>query len=127
MRQERSAPIDWARVKRLAGLPSFEAGTAWLVGAGPGDPGLLTLHALNALAEADVILYDALVDDTILALAAPRTTRVYAGKRSGDGAYQGQTLHISAKTIIDTTAPYELVSKMRASFWVIAPLLARIG
>jgi UDP-N-acetylglucosamine 1-carboxyvinyltransferase len=49
------------------------------------------------------------------------------GKRPGDGEYQGQTLHISAKTIIDTTAPYELVSKMRASFWVIAPLLARMG
>ena len=49
-----------------------------------------------------------------------------AGKRSGDHQYQGQTLHISAKNIIDTTAPYELVSKMRASFWVIAPLLARM-
>src|SRR6186713_3163264 len=49
-----------------------------------------------------------------------------AGKRSGDGRYQGQTLHISAADIIDTTAPYELVSKMRASFWVIAPLLARM-
>lgn len=49
-----------------------------------------------------------------------------AGKRPGDGAYQGQTLHISAKNIIDTTAPYELVSRMRASFWVIAPLLARM-
>ena len=50
-----------------------------------------------------------------------------AGKRSGDRAYQGQTLHISAERIIDTTAPYELVSRMRASFWVIAPLLARMG
>jgi UDP-N-acetylglucosamine 1-carboxyvinyltransferase len=49
------------------------------------------------------------------------------GKRPGDTAYQGQTLHISAKHIVDTTAPYELVSKMRASFWVIAPLLARMG
>jgi UDP-N-acetylglucosamine 1-carboxyvinyltransferase len=50
-----------------------------------------------------------------------------SGKRPGDSEYQGQTLHISAKTIIDTTAPYELVSKMRASFWVIAPLIARMG
>ena len=48
------------------------------------------------------------------------------GKRSGDRAYQGQTLHISAADIIDTTAPYELVSRMRASFWVIAPLVARM-
>jgi UDP-N-acetylglucosamine 1-carboxyvinyltransferase len=50
-----------------------------------------------------------------------------SGKRPGDREYQGQTLHISAKTIFDTTAPYELVSKMRASFWVIAPLIARMG
>ncbi|MFT4278555.1 MAG: UDP-N-acetylglucosamine 1-carboxyvinyltransferase [Rhodopseudomonas sp.] len=49
-----------------------------------------------------------------------------AGKRPGDHEYQGQTLHISAKTIVDTTAPYDLVSKMRASFWVIAPLIARM-
>jgi UDP-N-acetylglucosamine 1-carboxyvinyltransferase len=49
------------------------------------------------------------------------------GKRPGETAYDGQTLHISAAHIIDTTAPYELVSRMRASFWVIAPLLARMG
>src|SRR6202049_1373800 len=49
-----------------------------------------------------------------------------AGKRPGDHEYQGQTLHISAANIIDTTAPYELVSRMRASFWVIAPLVARM-
>ena len=48
------------------------------------------------------------------------------GKRTGDREYQGQTLRISAADIIDTTAPYELVSRMRASFWVIAPLLARM-
>jgi UDP-N-acetylglucosamine 1-carboxyvinyltransferase len=50
-----------------------------------------------------------------------------AGKRPGDDPNSGRTLHISAKTIVDTTAPYELVSKMRASFWVVAPLLARMG
>jgi len=49
------------------------------------------------------------------------------GKRPGDSEYKGQTLHISAADIVDTTAPYELVSKMRASFWVIAPLVARMG
>ena len=49
------------------------------------------------------------------------------GKRPGETPYDGQTLHISAANIIDTTAPYELVSRMRASFWVIAPLLARFG
>jgi UDP-N-acetylglucosamine 1-carboxyvinyltransferase len=50
-----------------------------------------------------------------------------AGKRPGDDLNQGRTIHISAKHIVDTTAHYELVSKMRASFWVVAPLLARMG
>jgi UDP-N-acetylglucosamine 1-carboxyvinyltransferase len=50
-----------------------------------------------------------------------------AGKRPGDDPNQGRTIHISAKHIVDTTAPYELVSTMRASFWVVAPLLARMG
>src|ERR1043165_1836204 len=49
------------------------------------------------------------------------------GKRPGDEDHRGQTLHISAARIVDTTAPYELVSKMRASFWVVGPLLARTG
>jgi len=50
-----------------------------------------------------------------------------SGKRSGQTADHGQTLHIFASRIVDTTAPYELVSKMRASFWVLAPLVARMG
>jgi UDP-N-acetylglucosamine 1-carboxyvinyltransferase len=49
------------------------------------------------------------------------------GKRPGETQYDGQTLHISAAKIIDTTAPYEMVSRMRASFWVVAPLVARMG
>src|ERR1700733_10030476 len=50
-----------------------------------------------------------------------------SGKRPGETADHGLTLHISASRIVDTTAPYELVSKMRASFWVLAPLVARMG
>src|SRR6476469_7535116 len=49
------------------------------------------------------------------------------GKRPGESQQNGHTLHILASRIVDTTAPYDLVSKMRASFWVIAPLLARMG
>ncbi|MCG5236010.1 UDP-N-acetylglucosamine 1-carboxyvinyltransferase [Xanthobacter oligotrophicus] len=49
------------------------------------------------------------------------------GKRNGDDPYAGQTLEIDARVIVDTTAPYDLVSRMRASFWVLGPLLARIG
>ena len=50
-----------------------------------------------------------------------------AGKQPGQSAISGETLKISAKTIVDTMAPYDLVSKMRASFWVLGPLLARCG
>lgn len=67
----------------LDGLPVFQPGTVWLVGAGPGDPGLLTLHAVNALRQADVLVYDALVGEAVLDLAPPACERVYAGKRGG--------------------------------------------
>jgi len=50
-----------------------------------------------------------------------------SGKRAGEPQHQGQTLQLSAARIVDTTAPYDLVSRMRASFWVIAPLVARMG
>src|SRR4051812_336275 len=50
-----------------------------------------------------------------------------AGKRPGEVELTGQTVRLDARTIVDTTAPYELVSRMRASFWVIGPLLARMG
>src|SRR5262245_26578908 len=72
-----------ARDDPLAGLPVFEPGWVWLVGAGPGDPGLLTLHALNALRQADVVIYDALVDKRVLEHARPCTSIEYAGKRGG--------------------------------------------
>jgi UDP-N-acetylglucosamine 1-carboxyvinyltransferase len=49
------------------------------------------------------------------------------GKRPGQTTLTGQTVKLTASTIIDTTAPYELVSTMRASFWVLAPLVARMG
>lgn len=65
------------------GLPIFEPGWVWLAGAGPGDPGLLTLHAVNGLAQADVVVYDALVDQSILDWAKPGAILDYAGKRGG--------------------------------------------
>jgi uroporphyrin-III C-methyltransferase len=64
-------------------FPAFEPGTVWLVGAGPGAPGLLSLLGYHALQTADVIVYDALVSDTLLAIAPAATERVYAGKRGG--------------------------------------------
>jgi uroporphyrin-III C-methyltransferase len=64
-------------------LPDFDPGSVWLVGAGPGDPGLLTVLALHALGRADVVIYDALVDPRILRLARRGARLDYAGKRGG--------------------------------------------
>jgi uroporphyrin-III C-methyltransferase len=64
-------------------MPRFGPGEVWLTGAGPGDPGLLTLHALNALSQADVILFDALVPEAVLRLAGAGAVLEFAGKRGG--------------------------------------------
>jgi len=65
------------------GLPDFEPGWVWLVGAGPGDPGLLTLLAHHGLKAADTVVYDALVDERVLGLARAGAELIYAGKRGG--------------------------------------------
>ena len=62
--------------------PELQPGWVWLCGAGPGDPGLLTLHGLNALRQADVVVYDALVGENILSWAGDAEL-IYAGKRGG--------------------------------------------
>ena len=67
----------------LENLPEFQPGWVWLVGAGPGDPGLLTMHAVNALKQADVVVYDALGNDQILQLAPSDAILEYAGQRGG--------------------------------------------
>jgi len=63
--------------------PEMQPGWVWLVGAGPGDPGLLTLHALNALRQAEVIVHDALVAPAILDWANPSAELIDMGKRGG--------------------------------------------
>ncbi|NLH81967.1 MAG: uroporphyrinogen-III C-methyltransferase [Phyllobacteriaceae bacterium] len=76
-----------------AHMPTFEPGSVWLVGAGPGDPGLLTARAIHALQTADVIVYDALVGAEILDLARPGAEREFAGKRGGKpSAKQGDII-----------------------------------
>jgi uroporphyrin-III C-methyltransferase len=64
-------------------LPAFAPGSVWLVGAGPGDPGLLSMLALHGIRHADSIVYDALVDERVLSLARPEAEKIYAGKRGG--------------------------------------------
>lgn len=70
---------------RLDGVdfPPFAPGSVWLVGAGPGAPGLLSLLGYHALSLADVVIYDALVSPQLLALANPHATKLHAGKRGG--------------------------------------------
>ncbi|MBS0222233.1 MAG: uroporphyrinogen-III C-methyltransferase [Proteobacteria bacterium] len=64
-------------------MPDFPAGEVWLAGAGPGDPRLLTLLALHALATADDIVHDALVDPRVLGLKRADAELIPAGKRGG--------------------------------------------
>lgn len=68
---------------RRTDVPVLAPGHVWLAGAGPGDPGLLTLDALAGLAQADVVVHDALVDPRVLALTGERARLEFAGKRGG--------------------------------------------
>ncbi|EKF59727.1 uroporphyrin-III C-methyltransferase [Agrobacterium albertimagni AOL15] len=74
---------DTTRLALPTSLPAIEPGHVWLAGAGPGDPGLLTLLAAKALSEADIIVHDALVNDDCLKLARSGAILEYAGKRGG--------------------------------------------
>jgi uroporphyrin-III C-methyltransferase len=70
-------------IARLAPtLPVFQPGHVWLAGAGPGDPGQITIDVVSALSQADVIVYDALVDASILGVAEEAELH-FAGKRGG--------------------------------------------
>ena len=72
-----------ARDALFCRLPRLLPGHVWLAGAGPGDAGLLSLHALSALEQADAVVHDALVDLSVLDLARPGAARIFAGKRGG--------------------------------------------
>ena len=84
--------FDWIRRPRQSGhfaaldsadFPAMQPGTVWLVGAGPGGPGLVSLLAYHGLGQADVIVHDALVSPDLLAMAPKGTRRLFAGKRGG--------------------------------------------
>lgn len=71
-------------IERLAQtMPAFQPGHVWLAGAGPGNAGTLTLEVISAIATADAIVYDALVDVTVLEMARDGAELHFAGKRGG--------------------------------------------
>ena len=71
------------QLAEVLNLPAFDKGWVWLAGAGPGDPGLITALGIHAIQNADVILYDALINESLLKLARPGAQLVFAGKRAG--------------------------------------------
>ena len=76
-------------------MPPFEPGWVWLTGAGPGNPGLVTLLGLHALRQADVIIYDALVNPEILKFARDCAQIEYAGKRGGKPSPKQRDISLS--------------------------------
>jgi uroporphyrin-III C-methyltransferase/precorrin-2 dehydrogenase/sirohydrochlorin ferrochelatase len=90
-RQPKAAESELARSLAAGDAPA--RGSVVLVGAGPGDPGLLTLHAVRALQEADVILHDRLVSEQVLALARRDATRVPVGKAARARSVSQQRIH----------------------------------
>src|SRR5438552_4831460 len=68
----------------MRGSPLMPVGRVVLVGAGPGDPGLLTVRGRDVLGAADVVVYDRLVNDALVELAPPTARRIFAGKARGD-------------------------------------------
>ena len=79
--------------RQLEQRAGSDRGTVVLVGAGPGDPGLLTLNALRALQAADVILHDRLVSDEIIDLARRDATRICVGKKAGGHSVAQAAIH----------------------------------
>ena len=84
----------------MEGKNNFHKGSVWIVGAGPGDPGLLTMHAVKAIRLADTIFYDALINNEILHLSKPHAKLIYVGKRANKHSIN--QLEISSKLISES-------------------------
>lgn len=81
-----------------------------LVGAGPGDPELITMKGANALKDADVILYDALVNEAVLEYASKDAVKVYVGKRSGEHSYAQEAVN---QLMVDYALNYGHVVRLK--------------
>ncbi|HEY9236809.1 MAG TPA: uroporphyrinogen-III C-methyltransferase, partial [Phenylobacterium sp.] len=81
------------RLVVLGGAPARKGGAVWLVGAGPGDPELLTLKALKALQNAEVVVHDGLVSDEILDLAPAAARRISVAKRKSRHSYAQEEIN----------------------------------
>jgi len=81
-----------------------------LVGAGPGDPELITMKGANALKDADVVLYDALVNEKVLDYAPADSIKVYVGKRSGEHSYSQEAVN---QLMVDYALNYGHVVRLK--------------
>ncbi|MDB9312664.1 uroporphyrinogen-III C-methyltransferase [Spirulina sp. CS-785/01] len=87
-----------------------QTGKVYLLGAGPGDPGLMTLKGKALLEHADVVVYDALVSEAILAMINPRAERINAGKRRGrHSKLQGETTRL----LIEKAQDHAIVVRLK--------------
>lgn len=90
--------------------PGQKQGDVWLVGAGPGDPELLTLKAMRIISQADAVLYDSLISADILAMLPARCARIHTGKRCG--AHSMTQIDIN-KALLSAARKYKTVVRLK--------------
>lgn len=89
---------------------SERTGKVYLIGAGPGDPGLITLKGVRCLEEADVVAYDALANPRLLQHARPDAERIYVGKRGGDHALPQEEI---GRLLVERARAGKIVARLK--------------
>src|SRR5215813_11774283 len=85
-------------------------GKVYLVGAGPGDPGLLTLKARDLIAAADCIIYDYLVNPKVLEHAGPRAELIYVGKRGVENSWTQAEIN---RLLLEKSEKHDLIVRLK--------------